>query len=309
MAWFTFTDASNETFVFGLADPTAVSHARGLLAGTESGDARIAGTVVKADAPYNIGWSYYIQDVFFFELSAEVGDSTMRYIEAHLAEVGGALLPGSIWTGWSSVLVEELKPSRGGAGNDSLEGSQRADIVFGGAGDDVLIGLAGNDHLIGGFGRDTLFGGRGDDKLDGGPGVDRLAGGMGADIMAGGLRPDRLFVGVDDDQDRIVYGSKGELVATDWIFQFDHRSDAAEAVWDRIDLRSIDADRQVAGDQAFRFVDAFAAAGAGEPDGQLRVVDRGADVNVEIDFNGDNAVDALIIVRDVGSLSAADFFL
>lgn len=309
MAWFTFTDASNETFVIRLTDPAAVSHARGLLAGTETGDARIGGTVVKDDVPYNIGWSYHLQDAFFFEISAEVGDSTMRYIEEHLAEVGGEFLPGSIWTGWTSALVEELKPLHGSACNDSLSGSGKSDIVFGKAGDDIVLGLAGNDYLIGGAGRDILFGGRDDDKLAGGTGADKLHGGKGADVLVGGHGADRLFAGLDDDQDLMVYGSKAELMATDQIFQFDFKGHASEVVWDRIDLRSVDADRQIGGDQAFRFVDSFAAAGAGEPDGQLRVVDHGSDVNVEIDFNGDNAADALIVVRDIGSLSETDFFL
>jgi Ca2+-binding RTX toxin-like protein len=309
MAWFTFTDASDEILVIRLVDAGLVSHARGLIAGTETADARVGGTVVKTGVPYNIGWSFHLEDMFFFEVSAEVGDSTMRLIEADLDAVGGAFLPGSVWTGWSSELLEELKPFHGDAGNDSLSGSEEADIVFGRAGDDILLGLAGNDHLIGGDGSDTLRSGRGDDKLAGAGGADTMRGGSGADVLVGGPGPDRLFAGLDDDQDLIVYGSKAELMAADRIFQFDRKSGAAELVWDRIDLRSIDADRALSGDQAFRFVDRFAAAGAGEPDGQIRVVDHGADVNVVFDFNGDNAADALIVVRGVGALSEVDFFL
>ena len=309
MAWFTFTDASSETFVIRLTDPAAVSHARGLLAGTETIDPRIAGTVVKAGAPYNIGWSFHIEDIFFFEISAEVGDSTMRFIEGNLEAVGADLLPGNLWTGWSSELLEELEPFHGGAGNDGLRGSANADIIFGAAGDDVLLGLVGNDHLIGGDGSDTLLGRRGADKLAGGAGADILAGGGGADVLVGGAEADRVLAGLDNDQDLIVYRSAGDLMAADRIFQFDHKSGAAEIVWDRIDLRSIDADGRIEGDQAFRFVDSFAAAGAGEPRGQIRVVDHGADVNVVLDLNGDNTADALIVVRGVGSLSEADFFL
>jgi Ca2+-binding RTX toxin-like protein len=309
MAWFTFTDASDETFVIRLTDTAFVSHARGLIAGTETADPRIAGTVVKTGVPYNIGWSFHLTDIFFFEISAEVGDSTMRYIEEHLDEVGGALLPGSLWTGWSSTLVEELEAQQGGAGNDSLAGSGAADVLFGRAGDDSLLGRAGNDHLIGGEGRDGLLGRSGEDKLAGGAGVDTLRGESGADVLVGGAGIDYVFAGLDDYQDLIAYGSKARLAATDRIFQFDGRSDAQEAVWDRIDLRSIDTDAGIDGDQAFRFVASFAAAGPGEPVGQLRLVDHGADVTVVFDFNGDNAVDARILVRGVGSMSEADFFL
>lgn len=309
MAWFTFTDVSNETFVIRLDDPAAVAHARGLLAGTETGDPHIAGTVVKAHAPYNIGWSYHIDDISFFELSAEVGDSQMRYLEKHLAEVGGALLPGSVWTGWTSALAEELGPVLGTAGNDSLAGSASADIVFARQGNDTVFALAGNDHAIGAAGRDTLFGGAGHDKLDGGAQADVLLGGMGRDILVGGAGADRLYAGADDVRDHIVYGTQAELTATDQIFQFDFRGDVSELRWDRIDLRSIDADGDRAGDQAFRFVDTFSAPGVGEADGQLRVVDLGADMRVEIDLNGDNTVDAFILVRNVASLSQADFLL
>ncbi len=309
MAWFTFTDASDEKFVIRLTNPADISHARGLLAGTETSDPLIAGTVVKEQVPYNIGWSYHIQDIFFFEVSTEVGDSTMRYIEKHLAQVGGALLPGSVWTGWSSALVAELDPLHGSAGNDSLEGSHRADIVFGRAGDDSVLSFAGNDYLIGGAGLDTLGGGSGNDKLNGGAAADRLKGGTGADILVGGRGADELYAGPDDDKDRIVYGSKAELMETDQVFQFDFKGSVSEVLHDRIDLRSIDADADRGGDQALRFVDVFATAGAGQADGQLRVVDQGAGRRVEIDFNGDNLADAFIVVRNVESLSQADFFL
>lgn len=59
-----------------------------------------------------------------------------------------------------------------GAGNDSLQGNGRANVLR--AGD-------GNDMLAGGGGRDVLNGGRGQDVLDGGTGSDILKGGLGSD--------------------------------------------------------------------------------------------------------------------------------
>jgi Ca2+-binding RTX toxin-like protein len=309
MAWFTFTDASSETFVIRLADPAAVSHALALLDGIETADARIGGTVVKSPAPYNVGWSFHLEDIFFFELSAEVGDSTMRLIEDDLGAVGGAFLPDSLWTGWSSLLVEELTAAQGGAGGDDLTGSGQADIVFGRGGEDILTGLAGNDHLIGGSGRDSLLGRRDGDKLAGGADADTLIGGAGADVLMGGAGADVMLAGADDELDLIVYRSLAQLDAADRILQFDRRDGPAEALWDRIDLRSIDADRGMRGDQPFRFIDSFAAPGAGEPDGQIRLVDHGSDVTVVLDFDGDNTADARIVVRGAGSLSESDFFL
>ncbi len=301
MGWFTFTDASEEIFVVRLTDADHVAHARALIAGADESNPCIAGTVVNQTTAYNIGWSFHIEDIFFFEIAAEVGDSTMRYIEQHLGSVGGALLPGSLWTPWSSVMVGELAPIQGSAASETLTGSGSADIVFGKQGDDMLSGRQGDDHLLGASGDDKLSGNAGADKLAGSTGADTLNGGGGADILVGGVGADRIVAGLDDARDRVTYLAKGELQG-DVLLQFD-------ADLDRIDLRSIDADAGMAGNQRFRFVDAFGAAGDGQADGQLRVVDQGGDVRVELDFDGDSIADAWIVVRGVASLGPADFML
>ena len=63
----------------------------------------------------------------------------------------------------------------GGAGDDTLYGLGGADKLVGNAGDDVLAGNAGNDTLQGGEGDDYLLGGAGNDTLEGGNGVDWAA--------------------------------------------------------------------------------------------------------------------------------------
>lgn len=60
----------------------------------------------------------------------------------------------------------------GGAGADTLTGTELNDSLEGGGGNDVLIGLGGNDYLIGGDGDDILIGGKGNDNLVGGAGID-----------------------------------------------------------------------------------------------------------------------------------------
>lgn len=201
MPFFSFTDISGETFVLRLVDPAQAAHARGLLDGSVATDFHVGGIITKAPAEYNIGWSYQIapEDVFFFELSAEVGDSTMRYIEDHLGEVGGALLPGSRWTGWSSEMVAELDFHLGGAATDLLLGTGSADLVLGRRGDDLLVGRGGDDHLSGGAGTDLLFGGDGGDKLGGGRGDDLLVGGDGDDVLIGEGGDDRMRGGFGND--------------------------------------------------------------------------------------------------------------
>lgn len=70
----------------------------------------------------------------------------------------------------------------GGAGNDSLRAGADADTAYGGA---------GNDYLIGNTGNDTLQGGTGDDDLNGGNGLDLASfadatGAVHADLRFGG---------------------------------------------------------------------------------------------------------------------------
>jgi Ca2+-binding RTX toxin-like protein len=52
---------------------------------------------------------------------------------------------------------------KGLKGNNTLEGTDDEDFLYGYGGQDVLIGLGGNDHLDGGIGADIMIGGLGDD--------------------------------------------------------------------------------------------------------------------------------------------------
>jgi Ca2+-binding RTX toxin-like protein len=71
----------------------------------------------------------------------------------------------------------------GGAGNDSIIGSDAADVLFGGDGNDLIDGKGGND---------VIYLGAGDDRFQWNPGdgSDTVDGGAGQDTM--------LFVGSDD---------------------------------------------------------------------------------------------------------------
>jgi len=73
-------------------------------------------------------------------------------------------------------------------GNTVTDGSSLNGVrVLGGAGDDTLNGSDGNDKLLGKRGDDILSGGEGDDHLKGGAGDDTLAGGAGADTFVYGI--------------------------------------------------------------------------------------------------------------------------
>ena len=65
-----------------------------------------------------------------------------------------------------TLTINDINPEIiGGTGNETLTGTEHADVINSGEGDDVLIGGAGNDTLIAGIGSDWLQGGSGDDTL------------------------------------------------------------------------------------------------------------------------------------------------
>lgn len=126
----------------------------------------------------------------------------------------------------------------GGAGNDTIFGTELADILNGGAGDDLVRGLGGNDNLFGADGVNTLDGGAGDDALFGGiekdvliggedndklygdGGDDELDGGDGDDLLDGEDGNDRLEDGAGND---VLLGGDGDdvLIATSGINDLD----------------------------------------------------------------------------------------
>jgi Ca2+-binding RTX toxin-like protein len=102
----------------------------------------------------------------------------------------------------------------GTAGNDTLRGTDLAD---------VLVGLAGNDRLFAvdsGYVGDTLRGGTGNDVLSGGFRLDTLAGGPGDDLVYGGPSGDTLTGGTSRDHLNgqggrdTIYAADGQR---DWI--------------------------------------------------------------------------------------------
>lgn len=95
-----------ETFVIQLIDEGITAHARQILSGVERKQVHVSGMVVKAPAPYNVPWNFYLspESIAFFELAVEVCDASIRYVAEHLDEVGGAFLPDSRWCPWDHAL-------------------------------------------------------------------------------------------------------------------------------------------------------------------------------------------------------------
>lgn len=109
---------------------------------------------------------------------------------------------------------------KGTAGNDTLRGTSKADVICGGAGNDRIHGMGGDDIVIGGAGNDRLYGGAGDDTLIGEAGHDTLDGGAGDDTVIGGAGNDRVVSGggVDQVSDKL-------LKSDDWTATIDFTFD------------------------------------------------------------------------------------
>lgn len=181
----------------------------------------------------------------------------------------------------------------GGSGADTLNGNKSADRVFGNGGNDKLIGDTGFDQLYGGAASDRLYGGDSGDSLYGGNGKDFLIGEAGADKHWGGRGADRFVFERESDT-----GTASN--ARDIIKDFNRGQD------DRIDLRPMDAKQGRSGNQQFEFI---GRDGFSETRGELRISDRGDDIVVLGDRDGDGRADFSILVENVSGLNSGDFFL
>ena len=155
------------------------------------------------------------------------------------------------------------------------------------AADDKLVGAAGADSIDGLGGDETIEGGHGDDRLDGGAGADRLTGGEGADVFvfrsAGGSGA----------------GAGKRDVVTDFV-----------AGADKIDLGAIDANDEVAGDQAFAYGGPAPAPAPAATANAVTWSVEGADTVVQADVDGDGRADLQVrLAGHTAGLSASDFIL
>ncbi|WP_188713840.1 calcium-binding protein [Paracoccus acridae] len=144
-----------------------------------------------------------------------------------------------------------------------------------------LTGNAAANQLIGGAGNDILNGGAGQDTINGGAGTDQLAGGLDA------ARDVFIFNTLSDS----AVGAGRDRIA-------DFRTGV-----DDIDLRALDANTRVAGNQAFDFSGTAAAANS------VWYLKAGANLVVRADVNGDKLADFEIAVLGQSALSAGDFLL
>jgi serralysin len=203
------------------------------------------------------------------------GDAMDVYIDLRMAslqyEAGGGgwvSFADNIYGGYTIANDVLIENADGGAGTDTLRGSNIANRLDGLGGLDRIYGARGNDFLLGRGGEDVLYGGVGDDVLIGGGDRDALHGGTGVDTF-------RYLAG---DQHKSEKGN-------DRILDL-HNQDV-------IDLAGLDADQLTAGDQAFHLVGAFTGA-AGE---LTRIYDAERDRTLLMgDDDGDGVADFKVAI-------------
>ncbi|HEU0099131.1 MAG TPA: pre-peptidase C-terminal domain-containing protein [Allosphingosinicella sp.] len=135
-----------------------------------------------------------------------------------------------------------------------------------------------------------FFAGKSDDTLKGGANKDLLLGNLGADTLSGG-----------GGADVFRYDSTADSNSA----SKDHITDFAPGV-DKIDLSRIDANANVAGDQAFSWIGSNEFSGSA---GQLRAYQQSGSWFVEGDTNGDGVADLVIqlTVPSLTPVTSADF--
>lgn len=173
-----------------------------------------------------------------------------------------------------------IENATGGAGSDFIIGNDVANRLLGGSGKDKLMGGFGNDRLYGGVSADNLSGQGGNDILVGDGGADTMNGGGGRDVF---------------DYNRL--NDTGRTAGTaDTITGFVSGED-------RIDLRTLDADAALGGNQAFTFIEANPF--SGNATGQVRF-EAGV---LYGSTDADTAAEFVIKLTGVDTIAAGDLLL
>lgn len=260
-------------------------------------------------------------------ITAGITAATTTHIEDARGGAGNDTILGSADANhiWGNAGADSLD---GGLGNDTLSGGLGNDVILGGDGNDSITftGISdGLDAVDGGLGIDRIdaltagtaigltsiagievisanglagvfvtgsaaadvldfsgtqmlgisriLGGMGNDSITGAVGNDRIVGGGGADVLTGGAGADVFVFNAPSE-------SRGPVL--DSITDFGHGVDL-------IDLRGMDANTGLAGDQAFTFIGALAFSHVA---GELRAVAAGPGVSQILgDVNGDGLAD------------------
>jgi hypothetical protein len=114
-AYFVFEQESPsgevKEFIIKLIQESKIQEARQIIDDGKTIKKHVHGTIVKTRVAYNPNWSFHLDpaSIGFFELQIEVCDANVTYIEEHLDDIGGSMLPKCFWCPWSSILKREIR--------------------------------------------------------------------------------------------------------------------------------------------------------------------------------------------------------
>jgi Ca2+-binding RTX toxin-like protein len=205
-----------------------------------------------------------------FDLVVATGGVAYQLVAAHVEVL---LLAGAVVTGRGNAQANSIGQLVG-EGVAGVPGSTAPGVV--------LYGLGGDDTLHGGFGADVLVGGTGADELIG-------------DFFEDPGGGDRFVISALADS---------TVAAPDTISDFHFDAGIGR---DRIDLRGIDANAAVAGNQAFAWIGAAPLGGGA---GRLQVVTVApGSYRAQGDVDGDGGADFAIRIISDAAPAAAWFLL
>lgn len=239
--------------------------------------------------------SFYYDDKYVGEITSGIASSPQYLILNHGLGINSIeSAPSKMLVDWVHVYsnapgAEDVKPQNGYSGvggrseSNVVVGTGGSDKLKGAAAPEFIYGVGGNDLLHASGKGDVLFGQKGNDVIVSGPGADRLHGGLGSDTF----------------EFRSVTASEHVGGDRDCIADFNRKHDL-------ISLKSIDADADASGAQAFDFIGSSAFS---KSEGELRYKALEHGLLVEGDTNGDGLADLSIKLHGISTLGQGDFLL
>jgi autotransporter-associated beta strand protein len=181
------------------------------------------------------------------------------------------------------------------SGMTALAGSAINFVINGSTGVDVIkANINTTNTIFGGDSTDQIRGGSLVDTINGGIGNDKILGFGGADILTGGAGADKFRYLFSTDSGT---GANADTI-TDFV-----------SGTDQFDFRLLDPDPVTPGVQTFAFVGTVAFSANGSA--QIRYIDLGADLRVQVDLDGNGTSDMEILLTGAGAgpLLPGDFLL
>jgi hypothetical protein len=272
---------SGETYlVYGRMPETAVT-----LTGTAAWQKLVGGNF--ADTFLNVG--------FGDSVYANGGNDVVKFKELDNGVTVGGRFPTTVLDGGDGIDTLDFSGLASPEGRD-----METQVNFGLPSPAIqnfenLIGSRFGDRIFGSDIANTLNGGKGNDRIDGRMGSDRLIGGKGNDVFVFNAINDTTNVGLTILADGSV---KSPKVAPDLILDFQKG--------DRTDLRGIDANTALDGDQGFH-LGIFASYSVGDLVARFNAAKNITELLLFVDDN--QSVDAVIwLSGNHTDLTASDFW-